>query len=393
MHKKEKRCKKRKRQDAAAHQENKQEEGKAEKSSSEKHHQEVTPSTKLLSNGNVATECDNNHDDNDSDALDQNQTNHSRKKAKKAERDSRRAERKRLMQQVPEVDENGVAYTKLERRRMRKRVARGLDPIETEAEKQERLMREKELRKEEEAELAGLVISSKTSENAQDSEDDHQADDSSHEEEEKGSNSQLEESENEVYNNDRDDEVDDDDNDQRESISKTKNMPKDLSPKKAHKPRSKPVPPDYTCLACQNKHAPAHWIYDCPDKITKPGTNQIAKKFKGIHNPDPRKVFVSGLPFDAKTGDVTKLFAPTCGKIVHCKLIKFEDTGRCKGQAYITFETDEGALKALQLSGSTIDNEVPSSAKKQEAKSQRSELKLKVTKALNRFLTKANNKK
>lgn len=386
MHKKEKRSEKRKRQDAASEQENKQE-GKAEGFRSDKNSLEAS---KLLSHENVATEYDNHHDDDNSDAPKQKEIIHSRKKAKKAERDTRRSERKRLMEQVPEVDENGVAYTKLERRRMRKRVARGLDPIETETEKQERLLREKELRVEEEAELAGLVISSK---NAQD-------DDDNDEDEEEGNNGELQEFDNEEHDTDRDDDHDegeDHDDQKGERMLKTKNVPTDPSPKKAHKPRSKPVPPDYTCLACQNKHVPVHWIYDCPDKVTKPGTNQIAKKFKGIHNPDPRKVFVSGLPFDAKAGDVTKLFEPTCGKIVHCKLIKFEDTGRCKGQAYVTFETDEGALKALQLSGSTIDNDVPSSksssAKKQDAKSQRSELKLKVTKALNRFLTKAKSKK
>ena len=78
--------------------------------------------------------------------------------------------------------------------------------------------------------------------------------------------------------------------------------------------------------------------------------------------------------------------------MAHCKLIKFEDTGRCKGQAYVTFATDESARKALELSGRTIDNEVSTSSKNTKTPApvgKQKELKLKVTKALNRIKTRS----
>merc|ERR1711976_1090786 len=101
-------------------------------------------------------------------------------------------------------------------------------------------------------------------------------------------------------------------------------------PKK--KRRTKPVPSDYTCMACNNKHQPLHWIYDCPDKVYKPGANKLKKRLRGIHDPSSRKVFISGLPFDAKSKDVELYFEQEkkCGKLVNCKLLQFEDTGRLR---------------------------------------------------------------
>jgi RNA recognition motif-containing protein len=103
-------------------------------------------------------------------------------------------------------------------------------------------------------------------------------------------------------------------------------------------------------------------------------------------------VFVSGLAFDMKKKDVEELFRE-CGKITSCKLLTFEDTGRCKGQAFITFETDASAKKAIQLSGTTIKNDEQKKKKskkgdsKEEA-SKRKELGLKVTRRLSRAVTK-----
>ena len=100
---------------------------------------------------------------------------------------------------------------------------------------------------------------------------------------------------------------------------------------------------------------------------------------------------MSGLPFEAKAKDTEQFFV-SCGPVAHCELIKFEDTGRCKGQAYVTFATDESARKALELSGRTIDNEVSTSSKNTKTPApvgKRKELKLKVTKALNRIKTRS----
>ena len=128
--------------------------------------------------------------------------------------------------------------------------------------------------------------------------------------------------------------------------------------------RSKPVPPDYTCMACQNRHSPAHWIYDCPEKERRPGSNHVKKKLRGLNQPSSCKVFVSGLPFEIKSREVEKYFATSCGKVVHCKLLTFEDTKRCKGQAFVTFEEEESAKKALKMTGEVLDYEPEDGGKK-----------------------------
>jgi hypothetical protein len=275
-------------------------------------------------------------------------------------RAARRKERENLLEKVPKADENGIAYTKQQLRRMKKRVARGLDPIETSKEIHERLRQDAELRREEEEELAGQI---------------HVKEDKSR---------------------DRDGDGEDGSDDEGEDAAEAdkfekarKQMTGDETKQKKPR-RSKEVPTDYVCYACKNLHKPAHWIYDCPNKVTVRGTNNVAKDLRGIKNPDDKKVFVSGLPFEAKVKDVTEIFAP-CGTIAHCNLFTYDDTGRCKGQGIVSFETEEAAQKALQLSGTVIANMEVSLKKKAKDASpdeERKELKLKVTKVLNRSFTK-----
>jgi hypothetical protein len=249
---------------------------------------------------------------------------------------------------------------------MAKRVSRGLDPIETSKEKHERLKNEAELRRQEEAELTGMVYRKPQGDEDNDSGSERVVDDN--DEESKQENT-----------------VEDD-----EAPSLTKKASQPVKNTKKTK-RNKPVPSDYVCFACKNESKPLHWIYDCPKKVTMKGTNQVAKKLRGNNPADDNKVFVSGLPFSMKRGDVTKLFL-ACGKIAHTKIVLFPDTGRCKGQAYVTFESKEGAAKALELSGSVIDNDDGASkdkSPKSPTTNKRKELKLKVTKALNRIATKS----
>lgn len=273
----------------------------------------------------------------------------------------KREEKKKLMAHVPERDADGIAYTKIQRRRMMKRVKRGLDPVPTPREESERLQNEAQLKRDEEAELDGTLFA-KEEEKDDDSNDDEQQDTA----------------------------MDEDDNKEETTTAMPPVVVSD-GPKKDVKKqkRAKVVPVDYVCSACKNKHTPIHWIYDCPDKVTMRGTNQISKKQKGVHDPDGKKVFVSGLSFEAKRKDVEGLFA-SCGKLTQCKLLTFEDTGRCKGQAYLTFETEASAKQALAMSGTTVENTsgdaTGKDGKPKEIK--RKELKLKVTKMLNRFATK-----
>lgn len=162
----------------------------------------------------------------------------------------------------------------------------------------------------------------------------------------------------------------------------------DVKPPRKKKARSKPVPDDYVCYACKNKYSPLHWIYDCPDKIHNPGSNNIKKKIKGINEPSERKVFVSGLPFDIKAKDVEAYFEKEkkCGKVVHCKLLMFPDTKRCKGTGFLTFDSEEGARNALKLSGTALDISDDKGNDNKQTKKQT--LTLSVKKVLSRSVTK-----
>ena len=299
-----------------------------------------------------------------------------RRQARKREREARQQQKEELMDKVPKVDEHGIAYTKLQIKRMLKRVKHGLNPVPTEEEERQRLRNEAQLRREEEEELAGMVF---------------QRDDRL--DEANGEN----ENENEEGSGDDDVESDGDEADVEtlangEAEIKSKEIAQEPPKKKAK--RSKVVPPDYTCMACNNKHTPVHWIYDCPDKKTVKGINNKRKKERGIHEPDSRKIFVSGLPFEIKAADVQQLFIG-CGEVSSCKLLKFNDTGRCNGQAYVSFTTDEAASKAIKLSGTIVNNAADDSKKKKKKAndtpaSKRLELKLKISRVLNRRKTKKN---
>jgi RNA recognition motif. (a.k.a. RRM, RBD, or RNP domain) len=287
----------------------------------------------------------------------------------KEERKRRRLEREKRLDQVPKVDENGIRYTKQQIRHMRKRVERGLHPVETPSEKQARLAQEAQLRREEEAELSGLMEGREeiTGDVPEDVDEPNL-------------------------------ETNKDDNDEEEETSFSyEKRPKDASETLAERPRvqkkkrAKPVPSDYVCSACQNADGqPPHWIYDCLNKKTVPGTNQVSRKNRGLQDPSETKLFVSGLPFDTTAKDVSELFASKADvSVVHVKLIKFEDTKRCKGQAFVTFATPEAAKKALRLNGSVIPSTVaPTKPKGSAENKQKKELKLKVTKVLNRVVTK-----
>ncbi|GAX26592.1 hypothetical protein FisN_21Lh057 [Fistulifera solaris] len=270
----------------------------------------------------------------------------------KEKRRARREERKQWLEKVPKVDEHGIAYTKLQLRRMAKRMARGLDPIESEAEKQERLKNEAELRRQEQDELEGIIRKPIPG----DEEDSGpEAVDSDEEREES--------------------------RDAERNITTAKH--KSIEPQTVYKnKRKKEVPEDYVCSACQNKHTPVHWIYDCPSKKTIRGTNQLSKKLRGLHNPSTTKVFVSGLPFSMTSKELKDLFDKACGPVARAKAITFPDSGRCKGQGIVTFQDEESARKALTLmNGKQLD--VSGDSKKVGK-----QLQLKVTKVLNRKVSK-----
>ena len=159
-------------------------------------------------------------------------------------RSKKRNEREALLAQVPETDEHGIAYSKLQRRRMMKRVKRGLPPVPTPEEEEERLKQEAQLKREEEEELAGMMYH------------DNRVHSEENDEEEEGDDSQGV---------DMQKADDDEPEDVLEQVVETKVSDALSEPDKKKRKRAKEVPVDYVCQACKNKHAPIHWIYDCPE--------------------------------------------------------------------------------------------------------------------------------
>lgn len=64
-------------------------------------------------------------------------------------------------------------------------------------------------------------------------------------------------------------------------------------------------------------------------------------------NPPSRILFVGNLSFDT-TDELLKNYFQHCGEIVKIRMATFQDTGKCKGFAFIDFKDEEGATKALR---------------------------------------------
>ncbi|KAL3768211.1 hypothetical protein ACHAWU_001901 [Discostella pseudostelligera] len=369
-----------------------------------------------------------NADDGSSSNIKDDPSNNPTTKADRhAQKKSAKAQLKlQLQSQIPTHDpETGVPYNKIQVRRMMRRVKHGLSPIPTEEEELEIRTREKRERMEEEA----LMYAERRNDDdvdASNTEDDDAADADADDANSDGGEIKLDEQDDASFSdesNDNNEEEDDanNDGDGKDAIDArgTTNTAAAAPPTKKAK-RSKPVPPDYICQACQNKPQSSasfvpHWIYDCPVKKTQRGCNQVSKKLRGLHDPASHKVFVSGLPFECNEGMVKRFFEESIknnndeknanvavAELVHCKLLKFEDSNRCKGQAFLTFDSEEGATTAIRVMNGSIWKEIvepgmATKGKKKTAKSSsattseggaKKELKLKVTKALNRFVTK-----
>lgn len=261
-----------------------------------------------------------------------------RRQEKAAKRAAKKSEKSSLLDKVPTHDADGILYTKLQIRRMAKRVKRGLNPVPTEAEENERRRQDKIDRQLTEDDLAGS--------GDEDEEDDNE--EGADEKEEAGEGQSTVEGDKDG--GDVDPFAKDDSDEDAEDDAPPK-APLDFFKKNR---RSKPVPSDYSCSACHNKNdLPPHWIYDCPYKVRKPGYREVSTKKRSSGRPDSQKVFVSGLPFEAREADVRRFFEEKVDdKLVECKLLTFDDSNRCKGQAFVTFDSDEGGKKALELTGS-----------------------------------------
>lgn len=72
----------------------------------------------------------------------------------------------------------------------------------------------------------------------------------------------------------------------------------------------------------------------------RPGKNDFV-------NPKSRILFVGNLSFDT-TEDLLKKHFQHCGEIVRIRMATFEDSGKCKGFAFIDFKDDSGSTIALK---------------------------------------------
>ena len=75
----------------------------------------------------------------------------------------------------------------------------------------------------------------------------------------------------------------------------------------------------------------------------RPDKNDLVSMSK---NPPSRILFCGNLSFDT-TDELLKKHFQHCGEIIKIRMATFQDTGKCKGFAFVDFKNEEGATKAL----------------------------------------------
>ncbi|KAF2476875.1 uncharacterized protein BDR25DRAFT_338994 [Lindgomyces ingoldianus] len=83
-----------------------------------------------------------------------------------------------------------------------------------------------------------------------------------------------------------------------------------------------------------------------PEKATTEQDGSDSKTDKPGHPPNKR-VFVGNLAFDVTKEDLQEHFGQ-CGELVDIHMATFEDSGKCKGYAWITFDNVEAATSAVK---------------------------------------------
>lgn len=76
----------------------------------------------------------------------------------------------------------------------------------------------------------------------------------------------------------------------------------------------------------------------------RPDKNDLVSLSK---NPPSRILFVGNLSFDT-TDELLKKHFQHCGEIVKIRMATFEDSGKCKGFAFVDFKDEDGATSALK---------------------------------------------
>ncbi|KAL8733182.1 MAG: hypothetical protein Q9181_003681 [Wetmoreana brouardii] len=79
----------------------------------------------------------------------------------------------------------------------------------------------------------------------------------------------------------------------------------------------------------------------------KDDTHDQTKKTLVTGKPPSKRIFVGNLAFDTEKGDLEEHFAQ-CGEVVDVHVATFEDSGKCKGYAWVTFHGVGAAEAAVR---------------------------------------------
>jgi RNA recognition motif-containing protein len=79
----------------------------------------------------------------------------------------------------------------------------------------------------------------------------------------------------------------------------------------------------------------------------KPKEENTDGKVGNGKNPPNKRIFVGNLAFDVSKEDLLQHFGQ-CGEVAMAHMATFEDTGKCKGYAWVTFEDVEAATSAVK---------------------------------------------
>ncbi|KAL8680414.1 MAG: hypothetical protein Q9186_003374 [Xanthomendoza sp. 1 TL-2023] len=90
----------------------------------------------------------------------------------------------------------------------------------------------------------------------------------------------------------------------------------------------------------------AHDFEGRPEKKdTEDAANNGKSRLSG--KPPSKRIFVGNLTFDTEKGDLKEHFGQ-CGEVENVHVATFEDSGKCKGYAWVTFGEIEGAEAAIK---------------------------------------------
>lgn len=84
-----------------------------------------------------------------------------------------------------------------------------------------------------------------------------------------------------------------------------------------------------------------------PEKSDDLNQNGARASAVGTKRPPSKKIFVGNLPFQTEKAHLEEHFSP-CGNIVDVHVASFEDSGKCKGYAWVTFDDTAAAEAALR---------------------------------------------